>query len=88
VQTIADGAWVQSSVVLDVIIGAALAEGVGLAVFRARTGRGMPMGETVAFLGAGIGLLVAMRVRGSAPAFAAAMLVSLVCNLWFIWQRK
>ena len=87
-RTIADLAWLRSPLVLDVIIGAVLVEGIGLALFRARTGRGMPISESIAFLGAGLGLLAAMRLRASALAFAAAMLVGLVCHLWFIWLRK
>ncbi|MEO7359295.1 MAG: hypothetical protein ABI120_03130 [Gemmatimonadaceae bacterium] len=75
---------------VDAIIALVMIEGIGLAVFRLANGRGMPTREVVSFLGAGAGLLVALRVLisdGSFLWFAAAMLVSLVLHLWHVKQR-
>jgi hypothetical protein len=78
---------------VDVIIVAVLVEGIALALLRRRWQRGMPVREVASFLGAGLALLVALRVSmpalgaGSRPLFAAAMGVALVCHLWHVAQR-
>lgn len=75
---------------VDAIIVLVVLEGMGLVVFRRANGRGMPPLEVVSFLGAGAGLLIALRVLisdGSLLWFAAAMLVSLVMHLWHVKQR-
>ena len=75
---------------LDAVIALVAVELVVLVLYRRRRRRGMPVGEAVAFLGAGIGLLVALRTRaagGSAAAFGAAMSVALLCHAWHVRQR-
>ncbi len=75
---------------LDAVIGIVVVELAALLLYAARRGRGMPAGEAVAFLGAGLALLIALRTRaagGSALAFGAAMTVALVCHLWHVRQR-
>lgn len=62
----------------------------GLLLWRRVRHSGMPTRELVSFLGAGGGLLLALRalVRG-APFiwFAAAMLLALLMHLWHVRQR-
>lgn len=75
---------------LDVVIALLVAEWLGLAVYRAATGRGMRPAEVTAFLGAGLAMTLALRVTlagGRAEWFAAAMAASLVLHLWHVAQR-
>jgi len=75
---------------VDAIFVLVILEGIGLTMFRRANGRGMPAQEVVSFLGAGAGLLIALRVLisdGSFVWFAAAMLVSLAMHLWHVKQR-
>ena len=75
---------------VDAIIALVLLEGVGLALYRRAKGRGMPGPEILSFLGAGAGLLIALRVLISDGAFvwfACAMLVSLGMHVWHVRQR-
>lgn len=75
---------------VDAIIVLVILEGLGLVAFRRARGRGMPTRELVSFLGAGAGLLIALRILisdGSFVWFAAAMLVSLVMHVWHVKQR-
>lgn len=72
-------------------------EGVVLALYRRRTGRGVPIPEVVSFLGAGLALLgallVALEGRGTPASaagqgtFAAAMAAALGCHVWHLRQR-
>jgi hypothetical protein len=78
---------------VDAIIAGVIVEGVALAAYRRRTGRGMPVRELASFLGAGLALLVALRT-GSGPrgaggtlVFAGAMAVGLACHVWHLAQR-
>ena len=75
---------------LDAVIALVVAELAALVIYRRLRRRGMPIGEVVAFLGAGLALLVALRSRaqtGSGLAFGAAMTVALVCHVWHVRQR-
>ena len=77
-------------VLVDLVIAATLVEGAALAAYRATTGRGVAARELLAFLGAGLSLLVAMRlVATQAPlaAFAVVMLAALALHLWLVAQR-
>lgn len=76
--------------VVDAIIVLVILEMVALIAFRRRTLRGMPGNEVVSFLGAGAGLMIALRVLlsdGALPLFAAAMLFSLAMHVWHVKQR-
>lgn len=76
--------------IVDAIIGLVFFEALALLILRRARGRGMPSLETLSFLGAGAGLLVALRVLisdGSFLWFAMAMLFSLVMHLWHVKQR-
>lgn len=79
---------------LELIIAGVVLEGVLLCLYRRRTGRGMPTAEVVAFLGAGLALLVAARAAVASTAtgaqtlvFAAAMAAALGCHVWHVRQR-
>ena len=81
---------------LDLVIVVVVVEGLVLARHRRRTGRGMPVREVVAFLGAGLALLVAARAAVGAVAplaprplavFALAMLAALAAHVWHLAQR-
>ena len=75
---------------LDLAIAVTLVEGMALAAWRAATGRGMPHRELVAFLGAGLALLVAVRLvteRAPLVALGAALVAALVLHLWLVAQR-
>ena len=78
---------------VELVIAAVIAAGAVLALYRRRTGRGVPPGDLLSFLGAGLALLVAMRA-GAPPAtpggravFAAAMAASLGCHVWHLARR-
>lgn len=76
--------------IVDAIIGLVALEMFALIAYRRACGRGMPANEVLSFLGAGAGLLVALRLLLSeAPfgAFALAMLWSLAMHIWHIMQR-
>ena len=75
---------------LDLVIALTVVEGAVLAAYRAVTGRGLPHRELAAFLGAGLALMLAMRLAaGGGPrlAIAAAMLAALALHLWLVAQR-
>lgn len=82
---------VTATAVLDIILVAIVAEGIGLAVYRRRTGRGMAGREIIAFLGAGGSLTVALRLQAgpllSVP-FLFALTSALLLHLWFVVQRS
>ena len=70
-----------------------LVEAAALVAYRRRTGRGMRVPEVASFLGAGLALLVAMRVLAAGSggaraglAFAAAMAAALACHVWHVWH--
>lgn len=81
---------------LDLVIVVVVVEGLVLVWHRRRTGRGMPVREVAAFLGAGLALLVAGRAAVGAVAplaprplgvFALAMLAALAAHVWHLAQR-
>jgi len=75
---------------LDIVLVAVLAEGVVLALYHRRTGRGMVGREIIAFLGAGGSLMVALRLQAG-PSLTASLLLALtaalVLHVWFVVQR-
>lgn len=76
--------------VVDAIIVLVMVEMVALISFRRAARRGMPRSEVVSFLGAGAGLMIALRVLlsdGALVLFAAAMLFSLAMHVWHVKQR-
>lgn len=76
--------------IVDAILVLVGLELCGLLLWRRLRHGGMPTWEAVSFLGAGGGLLLALRalVRGAPFGwFAAAMLLSLVMHLWHVRQR-
>lgn len=76
--------------IIDAIIGALVLEIVALAVYRLVRGTGLASGELIAFLGAGLSMLIGLRIvadGGSFAAFAAVMLISLMLHLWHVTQR-
>jgi hypothetical protein len=75
---------------IDVMISVLVLEIAVLALNRVVRGTGIASAELIAFLGAGLSMLVGVRVMaggGSLAAFAAAMLLSLVLHLWHVRQR-
>jgi len=78
------------SQIVDAIIVLVALEMVALLLYRRRRNRGMPVPEVISFLGAGAGLLLALRVLvtdGPFAVFALAMLVALVMQVWHVKQR-
>ena len=80
---------------LDLVMLGVLAEAAALVAYRRRTGRGMRASEVASFLGAGLALLLAMRVLAAGAggvwgrgAFAAAMAAALGCHAWHVAQRR
>ena len=76
--------------IVDAIIVLVLVEMVAMLLYRRQRQRGMPVSEVISFLGAGAGLLLALRVLvsdGPFAVFALAMLLSLVMHLWHVKQR-
>ncbi|MEO8334457.1 MAG: hypothetical protein ABI664_05765 [bacterium] len=81
---------IPSARIIDVIIVLLVVELVALVTGRALRRRGMPIAELIAFLGAGLSMLIAVRIvamGGPFPAFALAMLASLFLHLWHVRQR-
>ncbi len=79
-----------STQIIDVIIALLALEMTVLIAGRALRGRGMPIAELLAFLGAGLSMLVALRIvarGGPFGAFALAMLLSLFLHMWHVRQR-
>lgn len=75
---------------VDLAIVLVVLEFAVLAAYRARSHRGMRMGELIAFLGAGTAMLLAMHVTatgGGSAMFIVAMTASLVLQGWHIAQR-
>ena len=75
---------------VDAIIALVIVEMIGLVVYRRATGRGMPRNEVLSFLGAGAGLMLALRVLvsdGPFALFGMAMLFSLAMHVWHVKQR-
>ncbi|MEP7065047.1 MAG: hypothetical protein ABI889_03335, partial [Gemmatimonadota bacterium] len=80
-------AFITSPRFVDLAIALVLLELCALALYRARRHRGMRTSELVAFLGAGMAMLVAMRVTasgGGSATFIIAMTASLVLQSWHI----
>ena len=79
-----------STHLIDVVIAGVFLEGVALAAYRAFTGRGVGIAELVTFLGAGLALLVAIRLalRGAPWLLGAgALSAALVLHVWHLVQR-
>lgn len=75
---------------VDAIIALVVFEMFALILYRQTRHRGMPRNEVMSFLGAGVGLMVALRVLvsdGPFVLFGAAMLFSLAMHLWHVKQR-
>ena len=74
---------------VDLVILFTLAEGIFLAVRHRTTGRGLTIREVVGFLGAGTGLLLAMRfgLAGNAPLAVASLATGGLLHGWFVAQR-
>jgi hypothetical protein len=74
---------------VDLIILFTLAEGVFLVLRHRATGRGLAVREVVGFLGAGEGLLLAMRfgLAGNAALALAALATGGLLHGWFVAQR-
>ncbi|MEO7995846.1 MAG: hypothetical protein ABI852_00305 [Gemmatimonadaceae bacterium] len=75
---------------VDGIIALVVMEMIGLILYRRAKHRGMPGREVMSFLGAGAGLMLALRVLvsdGPFVLFGAAMLFSLSMHLWHVKQR-
>ena len=88
-------AFVASPRFLDLVTLGVLVEAAALVAYRRRTGRGMRASEVASFLGAGLALLLAMRVLAAGAggargrgAFAAAMAAALACHVWHVAQRR
>ena len=83
----------QPTRIADGIIALVLIEGVVLLAYRRRTGRGVPSGEIASFLGAGLALLVALRLVASGAGMAAlagVLLAALLLHIWHLagrWER-
>ena len=76
--------------VIDAIVLVLVLEMAALIAYRALRGRGMRVGETLAFHGAGLAMLLALRAiatDASPLVFASAMLLSLALHLWHVVQR-
>lgn len=74
---------------VDVILLVTCVEGLFLAWRHRATGRGMAPREVAGFLGAGAGLLVAMRagLTGNAPLALVALATAGLLHGWFLRQR-
>ena len=75
---------------IDGIILVLALEMTSLAIYRTARGSGLRAPELVSFLGAGLSMLVALRVLASGGpfiAFAASMLLSLLLHIWHVRQR-
>ncbi|MBC8086596.1 MAG: hypothetical protein H7Z40_04980 [Phycisphaerae bacterium] len=76
--------------IVDAIMVLVAVELIALLLYRRRTNRGMLMSEAISFLGAGAGLLLALRVlvtNGPFVVFALAMLIALAMHIWHVKQR-
>ena len=83
-------AFITSPRFVDLAIVLVVVELAALVLYRALRHRGMRTGELIAFLGAGMAMLIAMRVTatgGGAAGFIIAMTASLVLQSWHIAQR-
>ena len=79
-----------SARIIDAIIVLLVLEMAALITGRVLGRRGMPVAELIAFLGAGLSMLVALRIAtagGPFLFFGAAMLVSLSLHLLHVRQR-
>lgn len=79
-----------NSRIVDAIIILVAIEMVVMLLYRRHRRRGMPVPEVISFLGAGAGLLLALRVLvtgGHFAAFAIAMLIALFMHVWHVKQR-
>lgn len=79
-----------AALVVNGIIALVLVEFVLLGLYRAVRKQGMRLNELCAFLGAGLGLLLALRVivaNGSFALLALALVFALVMHLWHVRQR-
>lgn len=81
--------FLRSPGLFDALAALVAAEWLVLVAWRRRTGRGVPIPDLTAFLGAGAFLFLALRsvAAGSAPALVGAPLVgALACHGWMIWR--
>jgi hypothetical protein len=79
-----------STRLIDAIIAGVVIEGVALAAYRGLTGRGVRIPEAVTFLGAGLALLIALRLALSGAPRAAgggALLAALELHVWHVAQH-
>ena len=83
-----------STRLIDAIIAGVVIEGVALVAYRGFTGRGVRISELATFLGAGLALLVALRLALSGAPRAAgggALLAALALHVWHVvqhWNKK
>ena len=78
------------ALIVDGIIVLVLLELAALWCYRSFTRRGMPLAEAISFLGAGLGLLIALRVlltNGPLILLGSALFASLLMQLWHVRQR-
>jgi hypothetical protein len=79
-----------ASTIVDGIIVLVIVELLVLGAYQRVWRRGMPLPELFSFLGAGLGLLVAVRIliaNGSLVLFAGMLLLSGLFHLWHVRQR-
>lgn len=75
---------------VDIIIALVVLEMIALCTYRVVKHRGMRVSEVISFLGAGIGLMLALRVLisgGRFALFATAMLAAGIFHVWHVKQR-
>ena len=79
-----------STRLIDAIIAGVVIEGVALVAYRGFTGRGVRISELATFLGAGLALLVALRLALSGAPRATggvAQLAALALHVWHVLQH-
>ena len=85
--------WFANGKIVDLVIALMVVEALALAVYRSRTGRGVPIATLLVNLCAGGALLLALRfalVGASLPAIAASLAAALVFHLLDLalrWSR-
>ena len=83
-----------STRLIDAIIAGVVSEGLVLAAYRGFTGRGVRISELATFLGAGLALLVALRLTLSGASWVAgagALFAALALHVWHVaqhWNRN
>jgi len=76
--------WLRSPALYDAILGLLVVEGAVLARLKRRGGRGMPLPQLAAFLGAGAGFTLACRALAAGwPSWtlAPALTAAFICHL-------